>query len=97
MTRPITSIRDGRSASHAADVAPEGAGQPTDPAGPTGRLSSWLANTTLDDVPAPVGERAEEGKSQQDIYDEITTLYPDWVSHQSWLMFNFPALQSSDR
>jgi aconitate decarboxylase len=59
MTRPITSIRDGRSASHAADVAPDGAGQPTDPAGPTGRLSSWLANTTLDDVPAPVGERAK--------------------------------------
>jgi hypothetical protein len=59
MTRPITSIRDGRSASHAADVAPDGAGQPTDPAGPTGRLSSWLANTTLDDVPAPVRERAK--------------------------------------
>ena len=59
MTRPITSIRDGRSASHAADVAPEGAGQPTDPAGPTGRLSTWLANTTLDDVPAPVRERAK--------------------------------------
>jgi aconitate decarboxylase len=59
MTRPITSIRDGRSASHAADVAPDGAGQPTDPAGPTGRLSSWLANTTLDDVAAPVRERAK--------------------------------------
>ena len=59
MTRPITSIRDGRSASHAADVAPDGAGQPTDPAGPTGRLSTWLANTTLDDVPAPVRERAK--------------------------------------
>jgi aconitate decarboxylase len=59
MTRPITSIRDGRSASHAADVAPDGAGRPTDPAGPTGRLSSWLAKTTLDDVPAPVRERAK--------------------------------------
>jgi 2-methylcitrate dehydratase PrpD len=59
MTRPITSIRDGRSAPHAADVAPDGAGQPTDPAGPTGRLSTWLANTTLDDVPAPVRERAK--------------------------------------
>ena len=59
MTRPITSIRDGRSASHAADVAPDGAGQPTDPAGPTGRLSTWLANTTLDDVPATVRDRAK--------------------------------------
>src|SRR5271155_5793594 len=59
MTRPITSIRNGRSASHAADVAPDGAGQPTDPAGPTGRLSYWLANTTLDDVPATVRDRAK--------------------------------------
>src|ERR1700722_19235790 len=59
MTRPITSIQDGRSASHAADVAPDGAGQPTDPAGPTGRLSTWLANTTLDDVPATVRDRAK--------------------------------------
>jgi aconitate decarboxylase len=59
MTTPITSIRDGRSASHGADVAPDSAGQPTDPAGPTGRLSCWLANTTLDDVPATVRERAK--------------------------------------
>src|SRR6201998_1979147 len=59
MTTPITSIRDGRSASHGADVAPDSAGQPTDPAGPTGRLSCWLANTTLDDVPAAVRERAK--------------------------------------
>ena len=43
------------------------------------------------------GRLIDEGKSQQGIYDEMTTLYPDWVSHQSWLMFNFPALQSSDR
>ena len=43
------------------------------------------------------GRLIDEGKSQQDIYDEMTTLYPDWVSHQSWLMFNFPALQSNDR
>ena len=59
MTTPMTSIRDGRVASHAADAAPDSAGQPTDPAGPTGPLSSWLANTTLDDVPATVRERAK--------------------------------------
>jgi len=29
-------------------------------------------------------------KPQKDIYDEMTALYPDWVSHQSWLMSNFP-------
>src|ERR1700739_2555620 len=56
---PMTSIRTGKSASHAAHVAPDSAGQPTDPAGPTGRLSCWLANTTLDDVPAAVRERAK--------------------------------------
>ena len=28
----------------------------TDPAGPTGRLATWLAATTLDDVPAAVQE-----------------------------------------
>jgi aconitate decarboxylase len=31
---------------------------PTDPAGPTGRLASWVAKTTLDDVPASVRDRA---------------------------------------
>jgi aconitate decarboxylase len=55
----MMSIRDGRSASRAAHATPDSAGQPTDPAGPTGRLSSWLANTTLDDVPATVRERAK--------------------------------------
>jgi hypothetical protein len=32
----MTSIRDGRSASRAAHATPDSAGQPTDPAGPTG-------------------------------------------------------------
>jgi 2-methylcitrate dehydratase PrpD len=31
----------------------------TDPAGPTGRLATWLATTTLEDVPAGVRERAK--------------------------------------
>lgn len=31
---------------------------PSDPAGPTGRLATWLATTTLDKVPAAVRERA---------------------------------------
>jgi aconitate decarboxylase len=55
----MTPIRAGESASQAAHAAPDSAGRPTDPAGPTGRLSSWLANTTLDDVPAEVRERAK--------------------------------------
>ena len=31
----------------------------TDPAGPTGRLATWVAETTLGDVPAPVRDRAK--------------------------------------
>lgn len=31
----------------------------TDPAGTTGRLATWLASTTLDDIPAAVRERAK--------------------------------------
>jgi aconitate decarboxylase len=31
----------------------------TDPAGPTGRLATWVAGTTLDDVPASVRDRAK--------------------------------------
>ncbi len=31
----------------------------TDPAGPTGRLATWVARTTLDDVPTSVRERAK--------------------------------------
>jgi 2-methylcitrate dehydratase PrpD len=32
---------------------------PTDPAGPTGRLATWVAGTTLDDVPDTVRDRAK--------------------------------------
>jgi 2-methylcitrate dehydratase PrpD len=46
-----------------APAAVKGTGKParppTDPAGPTGRLATWVANTTLDDVPASVRDRAK--------------------------------------
>jgi aconitate decarboxylase len=42
-----------------ADVAGKRARAATDPNGPTGRLATWLANTTLDDIPASVRERAQ--------------------------------------
>src|SRR6202789_3418100 len=32
---------------------------PTAPGGPTGRLATWVAQTTLDEVPATVRERAK--------------------------------------
>jgi 2-methylcitrate dehydratase PrpD len=36
-----------------------GSGAATDPEGPTGRLATWLAATTLSDVPTSVGEHAK--------------------------------------
>jgi aconitate decarboxylase len=46
-----------------APAAIRGPGKPgrpaTDPAGPTGRLATWVAGTTLDDVPASVRDRAK--------------------------------------
>ncbi|WP_042365239.1 MmgE/PrpD family protein [Streptacidiphilus neutrinimicus] len=33
-------------------------GQPTDPTGPTGQLATWLATTTLEEIPPAVRERA---------------------------------------
>jgi aconitate decarboxylase len=50
----------------AASEAPSAAGHttepghpPTDPSGPTGQLATWVAKTTLDDVPAAVRDRAK--------------------------------------
>ena len=28
--------------------------------------------------------------SDQELFDQMTTLYPHWVANQSWLMFGFP-------
>ena len=28
--------------------------------------------------------------SDQELFDQMTELYPDWVANQSWLMFGFP-------
>jgi glyoxylase-like metal-dependent hydrolase (beta-lactamase superfamily II) len=30
------------------------------------------------------------GKSDQELFDQMTKLYPHWVANQSWLMFGFP-------
>src|ERR1700731_4847675 len=42
-----------------ADVAGKRARAATDPKGPTGRLATWLGNTTLDDISTSVRERAK--------------------------------------
>src|ERR1700757_5515423 len=40
-------------------AAPRSSDAATDPAGPTGRLATWLAGTTLADVPLRVREHAK--------------------------------------
>ncbi len=29
----------------------------------------------------------ESASSEHELYDAMTDLYPDWASHQTWLMF----------
>ena len=29
-------------------------------------------------------------RSDQELFDQMTELYPHWVANQSWLMFGFP-------
>jgi hypothetical protein len=31
-----------------------------------------------------------ESPSDQELFDQMTELYPHWVANQSWLMFGFP-------
>ena len=55
-----TTVTDTRvTTSDAADADRETARAATDPGGPTGRLATWLAATTLSDVPSSVQERAK--------------------------------------
>ncbi|MFD6293860.1 MBL fold metallo-hydrolase [Streptomyces sp. NPDC060235] len=35
------------------------------------------------------GRLQQETSSDQQLYDAMTERYPDWVSHQAWLMFGF--------
>jgi glyoxylase-like metal-dependent hydrolase (beta-lactamase superfamily II) len=35
------------------------------------------------------GRLRESTSSDRELYDAMTELYPDWVSHQAWLMFGF--------
>lgn len=35
------------------------------------------------------GRLKETTSSDRELYDAMTKLYPDWVSHQAWLMFGF--------
>jgi hypothetical protein len=40
---------------------------------------------------AMVGDRLKKtATSDQELFDQMTELYPHWVANQSWLMFGFP-------
>ncbi len=60
----------------------------------TGAPDSPDAITASKNYLIDFGRLLEAGGTKQQIYDEMTALYPDWVSHQAWLMFNFPALKN---
>ena len=36
------------------------------------------------------GRLKESTQSDEELYNAMTKLYPDWAGHQSWLMFGFP-------
>jgi glyoxylase-like metal-dependent hydrolase (beta-lactamase superfamily II) len=36
------------------------------------------------------GRLQKTAASDQDLFEQMTALYPDWVANQSWLMFGFP-------
>ena len=40
------------------------------------------------------GRLTETATSDRELFDEMTGLYPDWVSNQSWLMFGLPLPKS---
>jgi aconitate decarboxylase len=58
-TAPTTAPTTEVMASGATDAGRKSGRPATDPAGPTGRLATWVAKTTLDDVPTSVRERAK--------------------------------------
>jgi glyoxylase-like metal-dependent hydrolase (beta-lactamase superfamily II) len=38
------------------------------------------------------GRVKQTATSDQDLFDQLKALYPDWVANQSWLMFGFPGV-----
>ena len=34
--------------------------------------------------------------SDEDLFDQMTALYPNWVANQSWLMFGFPGIAGAE-
>ena len=41
-------------------------------------------------VPEDFDRVQKTATSDEDLFDQMTVLYPDWVANQSWLMFGFP-------
>ena len=41
---------------------------------------------------ASVDRLQKTATSDQELFDQMTELYPHWVANQSWLMFGFPGV-----
>jgi hypothetical protein len=50
--------------------------------------SRWLGNRSKQYL-GDFSRLKESTSSDHELYDAMTELYPDWVSHQAWLMFGF--------
>jgi hypothetical protein len=37
-------------------------------------------------------DRVQRAATSDQLFDQMTALYPDWVANQSWLMFGFPGV-----
>jgi len=51
----------------------------------TTRVTAPVASSSLG-----VNIFTAQGKSDQELFDQMTELYPHWVADQWWLMFGFP-------
>jgi hypothetical protein len=57
--------------------------------------SNPRALLSLDDprhqaLPGGLRSVQKTARSDQELFDQMTELYPHWVANQSWLMFGFP-------
>jgi len=53
----------------------------------TGAIDTPAAIAASKQYLADFGRLKAAAATDQELYDEMTKLYPDWVSHQAWLMF----------
>jgi hypothetical protein len=73
---------------------------PFAPSGPSTRLEQPRKKPGAPDSPSTIQDTKrylqdfdrlqKTATSNQELFDQMTELYPHWVANQSWLMFGFP-------